>query len=109
MKTKASVVLVLLCGALLVAGASGSMAATQKATGDDEVCYIDVREVPRMSVDELKSRLNDPSLLLIDVRAGGDWNGSSTKIKGAVREVYEKTEEWASKYDKDKTIVLYCA
>jgi hypothetical protein len=108
MKTKASVALVLLLGALLVAGASGSMAATQKSA-DDEVCYIDVRQVPRMSVDELKSRLNDPSLVLIDVRAGGDWNSSSTKIKGALREVYAKIEEWAPKYDKDKTIVLYCA
>ena len=106
---RTSVALVLLLGVLLSAGASGCMAAMGNAPADDEICFIDVRQVPRISADELKSRLDDPSLVLIDVRAGGDWNESSAKIKGARREVYEKAEEWAPKYDKDKTIVLYCA
>lgn len=67
------------------------------------------KDVPRMSIDELKSRLADPSLALIDVRAAKDWSGSSLKIKGAVREDPEKVSAWAAKYPKDKTLVLYCA
>ena len=109
MKIKISVASVLFLILLFLAGGSGCIAATEKAPDEEGVCLIAVQDVPRMSVDELKSRLNDPSLVLIDVRAPGDWNASSTKIKGAFREVLEKIEERASKYDKDKTIVLYCA
>lgn len=108
MKVKAAVAWVLLLGALL-ARASGCMAAMEKVPSDDDIRSIDIRQVLRMSADELKSRLGDPSLVLIDVRTGADWNGSSTKIKGAFREIYESAEEWAPKYDKDKIIVLYCA
>lgn len=89
----------LLWGSLLLVGTFGCAAWTEASA----------KEVPRMSVDELKSRLADPSFVVIDVRAANDWRGSSAKIKGAIREVGEKAAEWAAKYPKDKTIVLYCA
>ncbi len=66
-------------------------------------------DVPRMQMDELKARLGDPALVVIDVRQTGDWDASSTKIKGAIREEYRSVSDWASNYSKDKTIVLYCA
>ncbi len=94
---------------LSLAGGVGCMAATEKATDAGEFCPITVQDVPRMSVDELKSRLGDPALMIIDIRSPGDWNSSSTKIKGAVRESLDKIEEWAPRYDKDKNIVLLCA
>jgi hypothetical protein len=109
MKMKTSVALVLLLGFLLFVGASGCMAASESTLTDEELCLIDFQKIPRMTIDELKSRLSDASLVIIDVRAIGDWNGSSIKIKGARREVYADAEKWASKYDNDKTIVLYCA
>ena len=43
-------------------------------------------EIPEMSIKELKARLDDPELTIIDVRASGDWQSSDKKIKGAVRE-----------------------
>lgn len=70
---------------------------------------IEPSEVPRMSRDELKSMLNDPALVLIDVRKDDDWNASQTKIKGAVRESGDKVVAWAANYPKDRTLVLYCA
>ena len=85
--------------AILFVGMSGCATVTE----------ISTRDVPRMPIEELKARLNDPTLVLIDVRADGDWEGSAIKIKGALREDDEKVAEWASKYSKDKTIVLYCA
>lgn len=94
---------------LSLAGGPACMAATQKAPDEGEICLIDVKDVPRMQVDELKVRLDDPSLTIIDIRSPGDWNRSSTKIKGASREVLEKIDEWAPGYDKEKPVVLYCS
>jgi rhodanese-related sulfurtransferase len=63
-----------------------------------------------MSKEELKSMLGNPEVIIIDVRAGGDWDKSKEKIKGAVREdPNKKAKSWAEKYSKDKTIVFYCA
>lgn len=84
---------------VLILVSSGCAASVKKAAGD----------VPRMPVDELKSRMGDPSLNVIDVRSDGDWEASSSKIKGAIREASKKVSDWATNYSKDKTIVLYCA
>lgn len=62
----------------------------------------------RMTKDELKELMGSPDVVIIDVRLGKDWKSSEFKIKGAVKES-EKETKWAENYDKDKTIVLYCA
>ena len=67
-------------------------------------------EVPRISTGELKALLGSPEVVIIDVRASGDWDNSKMKIQGAVREDPNKSaKSWADKYSKDKTIVAYCA
>ena len=66
-------------------------------------------EVPRMTKEELKSRLDDTDVVIVDVRVGKDWKGSEFKIKGAVREDPTEFSSWAEKYSKDKILVLYCA
>jgi len=67
-------------------------------------------EVPRIGAEELKALLGKPEVIIIDVRASGDWDNSRIKIQGAVREDPNKSaKSWADKYPKDKTIVLYCA
>ncbi len=67
-------------------------------------------KVPRMTPDQLKEMLGKPEVIILDVRAAGDWAKAQTKIQGAVREDPNKaTKTWAGKYGKDKTIVLYCA
>lgn len=66
-------------------------------------------ETPKMSKEELKGVLGSTELVLIDVRAGKDWDASEIKIKGAVREDPKALDSWAARYPKDKTIVLYCA
>lgn len=110
MNAKIKVTSVSLLILLFLAGASGCIAATKKALDEGGVSFIaQDQDALRITVNELQFRLNDPALILIDVRSPGDWNISLTKIKGAFREVLAKIEEWASKYDKDKTIVLYCA
>ena len=66
-------------------------------------------DVPRMTKEELKSLMDNAQVVIIDVRTDSDWNESTLKIKGALREKPRDAESWADKYDKTKTYVLYCA
>lgn len=67
------------------------------------------QDVKRIGKEELRDRLSDPSVVVLDVRAKGDWNKSELKIKGAVREDPGRVGAWMDKYGKDKTLVFYCA
>jgi len=66
-------------------------------------------EAPRMTKEELKAMFGNSDVIVIDVRAEGDWTGSDLKIKGAVRENPGAIESWAKKYPKETTLVFYCA
>ena len=64
-------------------------------------------EVTRISKEELQAMLGNPEVIIIDVRAGGDWTAGDSKIKGAMREDPSKIETWVDKYPRDKTLVFY--
>jgi len=66
-----------------------------------------VEEVPRISKEELKSKIGNPDVVVIDVRIEQQWKMSERKIMGAVHENLNDVKSWADKYNKDKTIVLY--
>ena len=68
-----------------------------------------VTELHKISVDTLSTQLDNPDLVIIDVRQDRDWKASAQKIKGAVRESPYSATSWAGKYAKDSRIVLYCA
>ena len=65
--------------------------------------------IPTMTKETLKSMLDDPDVVVLDVRTGRDWKSSEFKIKGAVRANPGDFKTWVSKFDKGKQIVLYCA
>jgi 3-mercaptopyruvate sulfurtransferase SseA len=65
------------------------------------------QEVPRMTIEELRERLAEPNLEVIDVRTGRDWTGSRQMIKGAKREEPGQID-WAKNYRPGQTLVLYC-
>ncbi len=65
--------------------------------------------VPTMTKEELRAKLGDPNVVVVDVRQRRDWTGSDVKIKGAVRGNPGDVAAWAGNYPKDKTLVLYCA
>ncbi len=65
-------------------------------------------DVPRMTKEELKARLGGRDTVIIDVRSAHDWQDSTMKITGAIREDPQKPGTWIEKYPKEKTIVLYC-
>ncbi len=67
-------------------------------------------KVPKMTKEELKSLLDNPDLVVVDVRISSEWKKTEYKIKGAVREDPEKAiDSWAEKFQKDKTLVFYCS
>jgi len=65
--------------------------------------------VAKMTKEELRAKLDSPDVVIVDVRLGKDWKASEEKIKGAVRMDLAAVESLAAKYDKDKTLVFYCA
>jgi rhodanese-related sulfurtransferase len=69
----------------------------------------DTESVPRMSTGELKSRLGEPGLLVLDVRGSWDWDSSNEKIPGSEHVNPTEVDQWAGHYPKEKTLVLYCA
>lgn len=66
-------------------------------------------DVSRMTKDELKAKLGNEDVVILDVRSPSDWEKSDLKIRGAVREDPVNPDAWQEKYQKDKTYVLYCA
>jgi rhodanese-related sulfurtransferase len=64
---------------------------------------------PRQDKETVKSWLSDPQVVILDVRATKDWEGSKNKIKGAVRQDSKEVKTWAATLPKDKKVVLYCA
>ena len=63
----------------------------------------------RITKEELKQRLGNPEIAIVDVRSGSDWTGSERKIAGAVREEPNDAGGWEKRYAKDKPLILYCA
>ena len=60
-----------------------------------------------MTKEDLKSKLDNPDVIIIDVRSGSGWDGSTLKIKRAIREDPKDVISWMEKYSKDKTLVFY--
>ena len=70
---------------------------------------VKAAEVARITKEELRARLGDPDLFILDVRRANDWSKSNAKIKGALRADPGDVAAWADKYPTEKTLVLYCA
>lgn len=66
-------------------------------------------DVGLMTKEELKTMLDNPDVVILDVRKGKDWTSSEFKIQGAAYAKPQAFAEWVSTYPKNKTYVLYCA
>src|SRR4030042_5675872 len=67
-------------------------------------------DVPMMTKDELKTMLDNPNLVIFDVRLGSDYFSSDLKIKGAVRpDMGNHLSITLFTYPKGKNFVVYCA
>ena len=66
-------------------------------------------DVQLMTTDQLKKRLNDSNVVILDARGSWDWVKTEDKISGAIRTDPANLNKWINNFDKDKSIVLYCA
>ena len=85
------------------------VAAISVIIGACSLASMSSEEVPLMTTGDLKSRLDKPDTVILDVRAGSDWTSSDQKISGAVRGDPKEFSKWSNIYPKNDTIVLYCA
>ena len=65
------------------------------------------KDVQQVTKQQLRSMLDDPGVIIVDVRPEEQWKASELKVRGAVHEDPDKVESWAEQYQKDKTLVLY--
>jgi hypothetical protein len=70
---------------------------------------LDAADVPRMDKDELKKLLDNPDVIILDVRTRTDWDQNTFKIKGARRLDNVDAVDGEVTLPKDKTLVLYCS
>jgi len=66
-------------------------------------------QAPLMSKEELRTLLDRPEVIVLDVRQASDWTSSEYKIPGAVHADPRDYKKWIDYYPKDKQLVLYCA
>jgi hypothetical protein len=85
------------------------VAAMSLIIGACSLASMATEEVPLMTTDVLRSRLDKPDTIVLDVRSGSDWTSSNRKILGAVRSDPKEFGKWSNSYPKNDTIVLYCA
>jgi hypothetical protein len=65
------------------------------------------KNVPGISVHQVKQLLYNSDTIIIDVRKYRNWWRSNKKILSAVREEPSKVDQWAQKYPKDKSLIFY--
>ena len=64
-------------------------------------------DIPFISIAELKAKLADPSIVILDVRIPKHIDASRFKIKGAVWVNPKEIDQWVHSFPKDSTYVLY--
>lgn len=96
--------LALLIAAACAADMSGDNALEEKQYPSDE----ELATVERVSLDYVKARLNNPDVIIVDVRIV-DGIIPTEKVLGALVEDWEKVPEWSRGLSKDKEIITYCA
>lgn len=66
-------------------------------------------ETPRISIDELKRRIDaGEKFTIIDVRNPHAWGESNVIIPGAIRVPIEELDRHLPQIPKDRPIVVYC-
>lgn len=64
--------------------------------------------VATIDKEELKAKLGESDLVIVDVRAGRDWSTSEFKIENAIR-VDGKDLSPLLEFPKENSFVFYCA
>ena len=72
--------------------------------------FLLAEDVPMITKEQLNAILDDPDLVIFDVRLGSDYFSSDSKIKGAIRpDRSALIGHTASAYPKETIFVVYCS
>ena len=67
-------------------------------------------DIPRMSIQELKNKIdNKEPVAILDVRQSDDYAGSDFMILGAIRIPVDRLKERYKELPADSQIVAYCS
>jgi len=64
-------------------------------------------QVIKITINQLLEKLDNPQMLILDVRTSKSWQASDNKIKGAVRKNPNNFDSWSNSLPKNKSLVLY--
>ena len=64
-------------------------------------------DIPFISIAELKAKLGEPSVVVLDVRIPKHIAASRFKVKGAIWVNPNEIDQWVHSFPKDSTYVLY--
>ena len=101
----AKAIALVLLAAPVPSGLSSVAAANVEAPAKEEQA---IRNVPRISIDELKALMEKNAVLVIDVRDPDSY--AKGRIPGSVNVDYTQVLQQADRFkDEKRTIVTYCA
>ncbi len=60
-----------------------------------------------ISIHQLQLILDNPQVVVVDVRTTKAWRDSPVKIKGAVRGAPKQFDSWSRDFPSEKALVLY--
>lgn len=66
-------------------------------------------ETPRISKDDARQLLNEAHVAIIDVRSQDQWRESGKRVVHAAQEDRSNVKAWAHRYDRENTLIVYCA
>ncbi len=73
------------------------------------VVFSAADNVPRITVQELKAKIDKgEDVVIVDVRAGREYEDSKIRIKGAIRIPIVQLEARSNELPRDKEIITYC-
>jgi rhodanese-related sulfurtransferase len=76
---------------------------------DKQVSECEMAEIKRITVDEVKKRIDKgESILFIDTRNPHDWGESDVKLPGALRIHFSELEQHLDELPRNGLIVAYC-
>jgi rhodanese-related sulfurtransferase len=62
----------------------------------------------KVTVDEIRNRLNDKHLTIVDSRAPHVWDEADVKASGAIRIPPDEAEKHIADVSRDDYVVTYC-
>jgi uncharacterized iron-regulated protein len=73
----------------------------------EKTVVVENEDVPLVSKEELKSKLESPDVVIVDVRTEEQWKHSNLMIPGAIHEDPKTVEARIEMYARNKTYIFY--